>query len=145
MLFRSILSYKQGKGKVDTVLGFPLSYSHSINNTVADITFDNSFDNDTFTYVSGTKLLTDYVNLGYIRQNLNLTDFVKRNVSEKVVEPTKQYQVFSNIYTGKTNYFEVDVLPVDTKCIPNTKGFVNNTMLTSAQYSYQKVFFLTHS
>jgi len=134
----NIFSYKTGSGKIDAVLGQALAYENTTNNT-ADLVFDNNFDNDTFTYVDGTQLLTKSINSGYIRQNVNGTEFVKRNVWAKVVEDTKQYQIFSKTYTGKTNHIEIDVLPESELEVPTTKVFVNNKLLESSQYSFQKV------
>lgn len=128
-----IFSYGRGTGRADKVLGFALSYNN-VSSTVADISFVNSFDSDTFEYTSGTNLASKAINLGYLRKNQDRYQFDRQNVWSTAKENTKQYQIISSTFT-KTNYFEIDVLPAGTVTVPNLKVFLNNVLLEATQYS----------
>ena len=132
-----IFSYKQGTGTDDTILGFPLSYKNF--NSVGDIEFVNDFDSELVTYLSGQETLEFPTNNGFLRKNSSLTEYVNRNVWTKALENTKQYQIISSVYTGATNYIEIDILPETESQIPYIKVFVNNQLLNSSQYSIKKV------
>lgn len=133
-----ILSYKPGFGAADKVLGFPISYTNvgTVTNTsIADITFDNNFSSETFDYLVGTSFKTLNVDTGYLRQNTGRYEFAKRNVWSTVNEPSRQYQIISRTYTGKTNYFEIDVAPDSIAETPTLKVFLNNTLLAPTAYN----------
>lgn len=129
-----IFSYSIGTGANDTVLGFPLTYRNF--NSLADIVFDNNFDNDVFEYVLNGKLVSKNINIGYIRQNSSRYDFTRRTVWNTRAELDKQYQVVNAIYTGTGNgsYFEIDVLPDPDAYVPNIKVFLNTTLLNPTEY-----------
>jgi len=128
-----IFSYKPGTGTKDSVLGFPIAYT--TNYSIADITFDNNFGTDTFRYLAGTVFSTKKIELGYIRQNLGRTEFLKRNTWTPVNEASRQYQVISEIFTGATNYFEIDIDALAPVHSPTTKVFLNNVLLDPGQYA----------
>lgn len=133
-----ILSYKPGAGAADKILGFPISYTNvgTVTNTsIADITFNNNFSAETFDYLVGTAFKTLNVDTGYLRQNTGRYQFAKRNVWSTVNEPSRQYQIVSNIYTGKTNYFEIDIAPDSVTETPTLKVFLNNTLLPPSSYN----------
>lgn len=129
-----IFSYSVGTGTNDTVLGFPLTYRNF--NSLADIVFDNNFDNETFEYLLNGKLLSNNINTGYLRKNSDRYSFTKRTVWNTRVESDKQYQVINAVYTGTGNgsYFEIDVLPNPDAYVPNIKVFVNTTLLNPSEY-----------
>jgi len=127
-----IFSYSVGTGNNDSVLGFPLSYRNF--NSLADILFNNDFDNDQFTYVRNGKIVSKNVNTGYLRQNTSRLDYTKRNVWSTRDELDKQYQSISATYTGDSTYFEIDVLPAPAINVPNLKVFLNNVLLNSTNY-----------
>jgi len=133
-----ILSYKVGSGANDKVLGFPIAYTNvgTVTNTsIADITFTNNFSTETFDYLVGTTFKTLNVDTGYLRQNTGRYSFAKRNVWTTVNEPSRQYQIISNTYTGKTNYFEIDIEPSAVAETPTLKVFLNNTLLDASSYN----------
>lgn len=129
-----IFSYSVGTGSNDLVLGFPLTYKNF--NSLADIVFDNNFDNDTFEYLLNGKLLSKNINTGYLRKNSSRYNFTKRTAWNTQVELDKQYQVINAIYTGTGNgsYFEIDILPNPDTYVPNLKVFLNNTLLNPTEY-----------
>lgn len=132
-----VFSYKQGTGKDDTVLGFPLSYKNF--NSVGDIEFINDFDTEIITYLNGQDTIEISANSGFARKNLSLSEYQNKNVWAKTKEKTKQYQIISTVYEGITNYVEIDVLPETALTIPYIKVFLNNQLLNATQYSIKKV------
>ena len=132
-----IFSYKQGTGKTDPKLGFPLSYRNF--NNIGDIQFTNDFDNDSFSYLSSTKTsITAPVNQYFIRKNNSADSYEFRNVWTENRDLTKQYQLFNYIFTGDTNYFTIDVTPVANFNNKNIFVFKNSgkttELLTDADY-----------
>ena len=124
----ALFSYKKGSGKNDTVLGFPLSYRNF--NSIGDIQFTNNFDTEVATYSSGQNSIELPINNNFVKQNTSHDTFVYRNTWIKNTETTKQYQIFSFVYTGQSNYFPIDIAPeVDAK-VPYTKVYQNNKLLS---------------
>lgn len=137
-----LFSYKSGAGSKDPVLGFPISYTNvgTVTNTsIADITFINNLSADTFEYEVDNKFVSVGIDAGYIRKNINGTEFERKTCWSTVNEPTRQYQVISEVYTGKTNHFEIDVLPSPATYSPTLKVFLNNNILDSSKYTQSKV------
>lgn len=137
-----IFSYKPGSGIPDQILGFPLTYSTAFGgagNLLSEITFENNYVIDTFNYFVDKKPIQLSVDHGYIRQNTNRNDFRKRNIYSKATEPTKQYQIISNIFNGTSNYFEIDILPDSTVNSSNIKIFLNNRLLRNVDYEIATV------
>lgn len=132
-----IFSYKVGTGRVDPWLGFPLSYT--ANSTIADITFNNDFGTDTFKYQNRGAFVTKKIDSGFLRQNTGRYTFAKRNTWTTANEPSRQYQIISRTYTGRTNHFEIDALPEVVVKTPTIKVFVNNKKLLSSQFIVGKV------
>ena len=127
-----IFSYKVGTGANDSVLGFPISYTS--NYSVADITFYHDFTNDTFQYKDGAVDKIQKIETGYLRQNTNRYDFIKRNSWSTVNEPSHQYQIISKTFTGTTNYFDIDITGKTPIFNPTIKVFLNNKLLVPTQY-----------
>ena len=132
-----VFSYKLGTGSADSVLGFPLSYGN-LGTSLADISFDNYFDSDTFTYKPEAEL-TSNISTGYLRKNIDRFFYDRINVWSKVSEPSKQYQHISHNYNGKSSYFEIDVLPATEIFEPNFKVFVNNKLISPDTYTIESV------
>ena len=132
-----IFSYKTGTGKTDTVLGFPLSYRNF--NSVGDIEFSNDFDNSLMSFLDGTREKTIKVNSGYLLNYINRDEAQTRNIWIKAKEKSHQYQIFSHVFDGTTNYFEVDVSPNASQQTPFIKVFVNNELIKEYQYVYEVV------
>ena len=128
----NIFSYTPGSGNNDSVLGFPIQYT--TNSTLADLTFSNDFNVDTFRYLAGNSFAEQKVNLGYLRQITDRYNFVKRNTWTTVNEPSRQYQITSKTYDGTNNYFEIDIVGATPSYTPTIKVFVNNQLLNSTQY-----------
>lgn len=127
-----IFAYKKGSGVLDKVLNLQLSYRNF--NNIGDIEFTNSYDTDTFTELDGLSHATHLVNSGFITVIESLDTITTRNVWDTVLEKTKQYQIISNVCTGRTSYYEVDILPVGINVIPTIRVFLNNVLLDSSQY-----------
>jgi len=60
-----ILSYRQGNGRIDTELGFSISYLNIDN--VGDIRFNFNLDSDFFEYKIGREILTKKISTGFYR------------------------------------------------------------------------------
>lgn len=127
-----IFSYKVGAGAADKALGFPLSYTST--GSIADITFNNDFGIDTFKYKENNQFVSKRIDSGYLKQNTSRYTSVKRNTWNKINEPSRQYQIISYTYTGRTNYFEIDALPSDVIKSPTIKVYVNSKKLLSSQF-----------
>lgn len=123
-----LFSYKVGNGNNDSVLGFPLSYRNF--NSIGDIQFTNNFDSDVATYSSGQTSVTLPINNNFVKRNTGLNSYEFKNTWVKNTEKTKQYQVFSFVYTGQSNYFPIDVAPEMDATVPYTKVYLNNKLLS---------------
>lgn len=132
-----LFSYKIGSGSNDTILGFPLSYRNFGN--VGDIEFNNNFDIDTFTYLSGTQEVTENINRGYLISYIDVDNIEYRNIWTKVNEPSRQYQIISHTYDGTTNYFEIDIEPNESSRVPYVKVYVDNQLVKESQYQFDTV------
>lgn len=62
-----------------------------------------------------------------------------RNVWVKNTEKTKQFQIFSYVYNGDTNYFEIDVEPKASIGVPTIIVYKNNDVLSPEDYSITQV------
>ena len=127
-----IFSYKEGNGPKDPILGFPIFYTS--NTSIADITFLNDYSNDLFQYTENSTAKTQKIDTGYLRQNINRYDFVKRNTWTTVNELSHQYQIISKTFTGETNYFEIDIEGKKPLQNPTIKIFLNNKLLNKSLY-----------
>ena len=132
-----VFSYVEGTGANDEILGFPLSYQ-SFNN-IGDIKFENNFATDTFTYTIDKVNYTKPINIGYLHKNNSLVDYSILNTWTTADEPSKQFQLFSYIYDGIDNLFNIDVIPE-----PNTMGqnlfvFANFKQIPSNRYSIYSI------
>ena len=123
-----IFGYGIGTGVKDTILGFPLKY-RNINNQ-GDIVFTNDFITDTFEYLDQNVLTVLSVkNLRLRKTNSNGTS-TSVNQWARVKENTKQYQVFSYDFDGKSSYFPVDILPAASNTVPNIRVHLDNGLIT---------------
>ena len=127
-----IFSYTPGSGVPDTVLGFPLSYRNF--NQIGDIQFDNNFDSDICEYTADYTTVAQKINSGLLRKNTGLTTFVGKNIWEKDVEKSKQYQIISNTYNGINPNFEIDIDQNSSTTIPYFRVYVNNKLLSATEY-----------
>jgi len=129
-----ILSYKQGTGNDDTVLGFPLSYKNLL--TQGDIQFENNYDIDKFSYLLPGGLANEIkINTGLVQKNLSRNTSIRLNNWTINNFFSKQYQLFNFSYDGLTNLFPVDILPDITVDIPNIKVVVNNQQVKAGQFA----------
>jgi hypothetical protein len=131
-----IFGYAQGTGTIDSVLGFALKYKNFQN--VGDIEFANYFETDTFGYLQGFGEATKSINSFTLRKS-TVDGFELKNLWNAVKEPTRQYQMINHVFDGKTNYFEVDVLPANSRTIPNQKVFVESRLLPESAYRIERV------
>jgi hypothetical protein len=127
-----IFSYKTGNGHTDTVLKFPLSYRNFSN--IGDIVFQNNFDTEEFTTILNKVKTPHLIGNMFVGKITDIDTFALRNLWEKNVEQTKQYQNISHICDGKTSFFEIDILPKKNKRTPNIKVYVNNKLITTTDY-----------
>lgn len=127
-----IFGYREGIGRQDPVLGFPLVYRNFEN--VGDIEFENFFQRDTFNYLAGFTEATVAISNFVLRQKTD-TGFRVKNIWTSTAEPSKQYQVIQQIYDGTTNYFEIDALPEESRTIPYLKVYVGTKRIPDANYT----------
>jgi len=132
----SLFEYAKGTGADDKVLGFPLRY-RSFNN-VGDIEFANTFNTDLFTYINGSILRNKQIIDGFAAKiDVNTHEIIKANMWSKVTHLSKQSQVFSYIYQGNSNFFELDVRP-DIKSVNtvSSKVLINNKIIDKTLYDF---------
>ena len=132
-----IFGYKTGTGANDSVLGIPLSYRNF--QAVGDIQFQNYWDTDQFNYLTGTTELTVPVNNFYLKETTVDGLVSYRNIWRKTSEQTHQYQVINHVFDDVTNYFEIDVLPIESLTVPYIKVYLNNTLLSENSFSIESV------
>ena len=127
-----IFSYKTATGKVDSVLGFPISYRNF--NNIGDIEFTNNIDSNSFDFMQNSVTYSRKVNTGYISKIIDRNNTKLLSVWDTRVEPSKQYQIISNTFDGTNSSFAIDVLPNPTRLVPNLKVFVNSKIIPSNSY-----------
>ena len=93
-----LFSYKEGQGRNDTVLGFPISY-RSIEN-VGDIVFNFDFNQDTTQYQIDDQTYTINVNNGYLRQYLQNNQYQLVGAYVKANIPSNQEVVLQYVNDG---------------------------------------------
>ena len=129
-----IFGYKQGTGKEDTVLGFPLSYRNLT--TQGEIEFYNFFDYDTFTYGVDATTVTESTSKYYLHHIQDRNTVTTKNIWNNIVESTKQYQTATFSYDGESaKTFTLETAPALDRLIPNTKVYVNNKFLAPEHWT----------
>ncbi len=132
-----LFAYGIGTGKDDIILNFPLRYS-SIDN-VGDISFDVSFNIDTFDYVDVNRPITKKVNTGYVYNYTTKNEYTRQIGWQTAVSPSVQYQLFEFNFdpTTQTPSFKLDVLPVESTYTnwPIIQVYSNNSPLNADQYN----------
>jgi len=132
-----IFSYVEGIGADDAILGFPLSYQNL--NNIGDIKFENNFATDTFTYTIDRINYTNLINIGYLHKNTSLSDYSILNTWTTADESSKQFQLYSYIYDGIDNLFNIDVAPEANTVGQNLFVFANFKQIPSDRYSYYNI------
>lgn len=133
-----IVSYREGTGANDEVLGFPLSYKNFV--TQGDIEFVNNFDTETFNYlISGGGTKTVDINSGYLQKNITRDTSTRQNTWTIVDQFSKQFQIYSFVYDGVTNIFPVDYLPSAGQNQINIKVYVNNAFVDNANVALTQI------
>ena len=102
-----IFSYKEGIGKADTELGFPLSY-RSISN-VGDIVYSFDLLQDVMTYVQDNNTFAKSTDIGYLRQYSSLDEFTTISGWKKVSTLSEQPVIRQYVFDNTTEGFEIDV------------------------------------
>lgn len=136
-----LFAYGIGTGNNDSVLGFPVRYSN-INN-IGDISFDVSLNSDTFSYISGTKPITEKVNIGYVYNYTDLFTEVRQLGWQTAIADSVQYQVFNYNFDPLVNVSaqfvcDVAILSEPTSSNPGwptVKVYVNNTYQDPSSYT----------
>lgn len=127
-----LFGYVVGSGTNDPILGFPLSYQNL--NNIGDIKFQNYFATDTFTYSIDRVDYTKPVNIGFIHKNTSLTQFNILNTWNTVNYSSKQYQLFSFIFDGIENIFNIDIEPAANVIDKNFYVYKNFTQISQDKY-----------
>lgn len=145
----TLFSYGIGAGLDDSILGFPVRYS-SINN-VGDISFDVTFNSQTFDHVSNGKPINGYyINNGFVYNYVDRTTYERLIGYQTAVAPSVQYQAFEFNYVASSPPIIIptgDSLLVNFACdvaVMNTEDSVwpviqvynNNEPLNKTQYTY---------
>ena len=123
-----LFSYGTGSGTADTALGFPLRYSNV--NNIGDISFDVSFNKDTFNYVQNGNPIVKSINMGYVHNFTSLTTYERLLGWEKAIAPSIQYQIFDFDFDvdNPSLAYTCDVMPLPNvqDNWPSVKVFYNN-------------------
>ena len=129
-----IFSYKRGTGTNDPIIGFPLSYKNFVNQ--GDIEFENNFDNQSFTYLTGNSVVeTVNINAGYLQKNISESTCTRTNVWQIAKTFSKQFQIYDYVYDGVTNLFAIDSLPDTSTNFPHIKVYVNNKIIANTDFA----------
>ncbi|NBP58035.1 hypothetical protein EBU71_16150, partial [bacterium] len=136
-----LFSYGLGSGTDDPILGIPLRYSQISN--VGDISFDVSFNIDTFTYVEGSTPKESKVNTGYVFNYQTRSVYERLIGWQTAIAPSTQYQLYTFNYLAAAGNvaFECDVAllpqyPEGTIGWPRIQVFRNNELLNPDEYTY---------
>jgi hypothetical protein len=133
-----IFNYTQGTGVDDSILGFPLSYRNIVSQ--GDIQFNNFFDSDEFSHLTGNNInIIKKVNVGLLQKNVTRTTSQRFNLWTIAQDFSRQFQIYSFTYDGQTNLFEVDSLSDPTTTSVNLKVVVNNQILTSDDFASTQI------
>ena len=140
----NIFGYRLGSGQVDKALGFTITVSGD-SGLSGDIVFENNFDVDTFRYRTENVLddkVSEFINVGYIRQNITINQFALLTNYVRVPDESRQFQHISAIYDAVTNYFEIGQVPIASSSVDsNLRVYVNGDLLryTGTEYSVEQV------
>ena len=124
----TLFAYGIGTGTYDSILGFPIAYSGVDN--IGDISFDVTFNLDTFTYVQGNNPVTANINTGYVYNYTSRDTFTRQLGWQTAVSESVQYQVFEFNYYAltPTNTFTCDIAPFTTTKWPTIQVLINNVI-----------------
>jgi len=130
----SLFEYTPGTGVDDSVLGFPISYS-SVNN-IGDINFSVSINTDTFNFVYNNAATNQAVNVGYVYNYSDRTNYVREIGWQTATEESFQYQIFTpSTSLGELSYTFDIAAKMDTQW-PSLVVYLDNARLDSSQYTY---------
>ena len=102
----NIVSYQQGEGNNDTVLGFPITYQNIAN--VGDILFDFNWDKDNFNY--NTTTVVD-CSSGFVRKNKSISEYEYTSGWKTVENATLKQKVLQvNDIINATNQIQVTAI-----------------------------------
>lgn len=132
-----LFAYGIGSGPDDVVLDFPLRYS-SVSN-LGDISFDVSFNKDTFDYVSSTTPITQNINTGYVYNYSSRTAYTRELGWKTAIGESVQYQIFEFDYDAlnPVNSYTCDIAVLDSaeSPWPTTFVYVNNEIVNKGLYT----------
>lgn len=132
-----LFAYGIGVGTDDVVLGFPLRFSSA--GTLGDISFDVSFNKDTFDYVSDTSPITQKINAGYVYNYSSRTDYTRELGWKTAIGESVQYQIFEFDYnaTNPVSSYTCDVAVLTSaeSPWPTIFVYVNNEIVSKELYT----------
>jgi len=123
----TLFSYGRGVGNDDPIIGFPIRYS-AIDN-VGDISFDVSLNTDTFDYVTGTTLVTQKVNTGYVFNFDDRTVYTRELGWQTAIASSEQYQVFQFNYETTGSVTEAGAFVLGATYTITTTGTTDFTLI----------------
>jgi hypothetical protein len=123
-----LFSYGVGTGRVDTILGFPLSFLNIDN--LGDIVFNNNLYSDTFSY--GTVPLKN-ISDGFIKKYDSRITSSNKIGWTKFIHDTATEQVFDFAHDGVS--LTLDVVPKGGLSIPAIKVYIGNSFINASQYT----------
>ena len=122
-----IFSYKVGRGVVDPVLGFPLTY-RSIEN-VGDIVFDFNLLADEFTYRQDGQTVVTSTDVCSLKKHIDRERFSYVNAWQKVETPSSQRVLRQYVAQQGQTQFNVDVYDNSATLLDlNIRLTVNNSI-----------------
>ena len=128
-----LLSYANGSGAPDPVLGYALKYLNLSN--IGDIVFDNNLYTDTFIYVTNNVSTTNPVSDGHIRRYSNRVDFSREIGWQTAVTPSLVRQQFRFSYDGLP--LKLDIAVATNNVVPAVQMFINDQFISIDKYTVQ--------
>jgi hypothetical protein len=116
-----LLSYANGSGVPDPVLGLVIKYLNLSN--IGDIVFDNNLYTDTFVYVKDSQSTTLNISLGYVREYSSRLEYVREIGWQTAVTPSLVRQQFQFTYDGTPIKLDIPVAINNT--VPAARIFIN--------------------
>ena len=116
-----LVSYKQGEGTNDSVLGFPIQYQNVSN--IGDIVFEFDWDDQSFIYSDGTKNIVQDTASGLVKINKSLTTSVYESGWSLVKEKSRQRILQINDTNQTTPFLEIT-------CIQDPGIWLNGSNIT---------------
>ena len=103
-----LVSYKQGEGANDPILGFPITYQNV--NNIGDICFDFNWDNESFVYNTVDKKIVQDTAASVVKINKSLTESTFESGWSLIESKSKQKIIQLNDTVAETDLLEITAI-----------------------------------